>query len=237
VRAVGPGLTAFNVGGVMPQPSIQEYLGSGEPTISNSGWADNPYITIYERDIGTFPLAAGSKDAALGGYLAPGGNYTFFVQPVRDTPAGAVLFELYDLDAPDNSSSRLANLSTRGFLRDGGETLTGGFVVNGASTSNVLVRGIGPTLRSFGLSDGVSDCAISVYRGSQLIATNDDWGTSANASQLRFTFAQVGAFELATDSKDAALLLANLIPGNYTIVLTAKGGATGTGLIEIYELP
>ena len=236
VRAVGPGLSAFNVAGAMPQPTLAGFDASGRATVGNSGWADDPALAAAAQGNGAFPLAPGSKDAALVTTLAPG-SYTFLVQPAADTAGGVALFEVYDIDAPSNTTPRLANVSSRGFVGGDTDVLIGGFVVTGASSSNVLLRGIGPTLRSFGVNDAVADCTISVYRGSQLIATNDDWGTSANATQLRFTFTQVGAFELAPDSKDSALILANLFPGNYTVVLTAKGGATGTGLIEIYELP
>ena len=86
-------------------------------------------------------------------------------------------------------------------------------------------------------TDAVADCAITVYRGSQVIATNDDWGASTNATQLGFAFTQVGAFGLDDASKDAALILSNLTPGAYTVVLTPKAGANGRGMIEIYELP
>ena len=57
-----------------------------------------------------------------------------------------------------------------------------------------------------------------------LIAQNIGWGGSAN---LATRFAQVGAFALAPNSADDAILT-NLSPGNYTIHVndpTGKGGA------------
>jgi len=45
----------------------------------------------------------------------------------------------------------------------------------------------------------------------------------------------VGAFPLPSGSKDAALLL-DLPPGAYTAQMEGVGGATGIGLIEIYEV-
>jgi hypothetical protein len=236
IRGVGPTLGVFNVTGVMPQPTLMGYDVSRRIIATNAGWADQPDIASTAQSAGAFPLPAGSKDAAMVLTLAPG-NYTFHLQPTAGTPNGVALFEAYDADALSNTSSRLANLSTRGFVGGDSETLIGGFVVTGSSRSNVLVRGIGPTLGSFGVTDAVNDCVIAVYRGSQLIATNDDWGANANATQLGFSFLQVGAFDLDPASKDSALLLANLVPGNYTVQLTAKAGASGTGLIEIYEMP
>lgn len=236
VRAAGPSLGAFGLTGLMPQPSLTAYDSAGRVIGTNAGWADDPAIATAARSAGAFPFAAGSRDAAMIVTLPPG-NFTFFIQPVTGTPSGVALFECYDADAPSDTGPRLLNVSTGGFVGGGAETLISGFVVSGTSRNNVVVRGIGPSLRPLGVTDAVADCAITVYRGAQVIATNDDWGTNANATQLSFTFTQVGAFDLNSDSLDAALLLSNLAPGAYTVVLTAKGTATGRGMIEIYEMP
>lgn len=69
--------------------------------------------------------------------------------------------------------------------------------------------------------------------GGVVVATNDDWGTAGNATQISAAAAQSGAFALAADSRDAAVLTA---PGNggFTAQVAAKGGATGNALIETY---
>ncbi len=236
VRAVGPGLAAFNVAGFMPQPSITGYDSSSQVIGANASWADDPAISAAALSAGAFGFSPGSKDSALVLNLNPG-NYTFFVQPVAGTDPGVALFEAYDADAPSSTGSRLINISTGGFVGGGNETLIGGFVVNGNSHRNILVRGIGPSLAAFGVTDAIADCAITVYRGAQVIATNDDWSTATNGAQLGFVFQQAGAFALDPTSKDAALVLSNLLPGSYTVMLTGKNGAVGRGLIEIYELP
>jgi hypothetical protein len=236
IRAVGPSLSGLGVSGAMPRPSLTGYDSAGNVIVGNAGWNDAAEVAVASRGAGAFSLAAGSLDAALVSTLTPG-SYTFHIQPVAGTGAGVVLFEAYDIDNLSNTGPRLLNVSTRGFVGGESETLIGGLVITGSSRGNVLVRGIGPTLRSFGVSDAVNDCALSVFRGEELIASNDDWGTNANASQLGFIFHQLGAFELGTESKDSALLLSNLAPGAYTVQLTARGGSSGAGLIEIYDLP
>ena len=50
------------------------------------------------------------------------------------------------------------------------------------------------------------------------------------------TFAQVGAFALAADSKDSALIV-TLPPGGYTAQVSGVGGTTGIALVEVYEVP
>ncbi|MGH7943781.1 MAG: DUF1800 family protein, partial [Opitutaceae bacterium] len=61
-----------------------------------------------------------------------------------------------------------------------------------------------------------------------------DWET-AGAAALTTAFGQAGAFPFAPGSRDAALLV-DLMPGSYTIQVNGVGGATGTGLVEIYDL-
>jgi hypothetical protein len=59
------------------------------------------------------------------------------------------------------------------------------------------------------------------------LATNDDWGTSANASQLH------AAGFAPSDPLESALLI-TLPPGAYTAIVSGVGGTTGVGLIGIY---
>lgn len=65
------------------------------------------------------------------------------------------------------------------------------------------------------------------------VAENSAWGGRA---ELATAFGQVGAFPLAADSKDAALLM-TLLPGAYTAQVTGAVAMTGVALVEIYEVP
>lgn len=107
----------------------------------------------------------------------------------------------------------------------------------------MLLRGVGPTLGAapFSLPGVAADPQLTLFSGQTVIATNNDWGTpvgtsSANAAQLSAAFTQVGAFALLPGSKDAAVL-ATLSPGSYTVIVTSAAGASGTVLVEVYELP
>jgi hypothetical protein len=83
---------------------------------------------------------------------------------------------------------------------------------------------------------------MTLYNGNTAIASNDDWGTpvapvATTAAQLSATFGAVGAFALPAGSKDSAMLV-TVSPGiNYTVQVTASSGATGVGLVEVYEVP
>ena len=56
-----------------------------------------------------------------------------------------------------------------------------------------------------------------------------------NATPLA-TQTGVGAFPIATGTKDAVLIV-NLAPGSYTAQVSGVSGTTGVALVEIYELP
>jgi hypothetical protein len=110
-----------------------------------------------------------------------------------------------------------------------------GFVVSGTGSLRVLLRAVGPTLANFGVTGALSDPQLSLYRGTTLLATNDDWGSATNAAEIASATAQSGAFALGGGSRDAALI-ATLEAGPYTAIVSGVGNATGTALVEVYVL-
>jgi hypothetical protein len=133
-------------------------------------------------------------------------------------------------------SVRIINMATRAVIGQGGN-LNPGFVISGTDKKTVLVRAVGPGLAALGVSNTMADPIVTVYSGSTIVGSNDNW--SANATQqaaLESAFTAAGAFKLSAGSKDAALLL-TLAPGSYTAV--AKGADNGGGelIVEVYEVP
>lgn len=127
--------------------------------------------------------------------------------------------------------SRLANLSTRAQSGTGADALTAGFVVGPGGDKQILIRAIGPTLGSFGLTGVLADPVVTLYNSANAaVATNDNW-SAANASVMT----SVGAFSLPTGSADAAIVT-TLAPGSYTAQVTGANGATGLALVEVYEV-
>ena len=125
--------------------------------------------------------------------------------------------------------------STRARVRTGEGLLIGGFVVRGPAYKRMLIRAIGPTLRTFGVGDVLLDPVLRIFSGQNVIASNDDW-SSSNGSVVAAASASVGAFALPAGSKDAALLV-TLPPGPYTVEVSGKGNTEGVALLEIYEVP
>ncbi|PAW63512.1 MAG: hypothetical protein B9S34_14265, partial [Opitutia bacterium Tous-C1TDCM] len=130
-------------------------------------------------------------------------------------------------------TSRIANLSIRTNAGTGAQTLIVGFVVGGggtAGTKPLLIRGIGPTLAAFGVTGALVDPRMEVFAGSLRVAENDNWALSDAG-----VFSRVGAFALATGSRDAAIYNATLPAGGYSAQISGTGGATGITLAEIYD--
>jgi hypothetical protein len=230
VRAVGPSLAALGVGGVLQDPKLEFF--TGETKVGeNDNWGGSAAIATAMAQVGAFPYdAPTSRDAAISlPSLASGPNSA----KISGTGAGTVLAELYDA-TPSNAftatTPRLVNVSV---LKNIGAGVTAGFVIGGSSPRTVLVRAIGPTLGGFGVGGVVADPQLALFQGSTQIAANDNWGGGA---ALSAAFSQVGAFGLASGSRDAAILVP-LQPGNYTVQVSGVGGTTGTALIEVYEVP
>ena len=222
VRAVGPGLSPFGVSDAMADPRLMLFRGAVVEGMSDD-WGGGPTLAATFASVGAFALPAGSRDAALVATIDGGRT----VQVVGASP-GTVLVEAYDAGAGD--SPRLVNVSARNRVNGSSEPLIAGFTVVGNAPRTILIRGVGPTLASFGVLGALRDPRLELYSGATKINENDTWATS-----LSTTFGAVGAFALIPGGRDAALLV-TLAPGGYTVQVSGVGGATGDALIELYEV-
>jgi hypothetical protein len=135
------------------------------------------------------------------------------------------------------SGSRLINVSSRALVGTGGGITIAGFVIQGppGEAKQVLIRGVGPTLGSFGVTGALAAPTLTLVNSAGTTIESDTaWGSGSNASQIAALSSQVGAFALPSGSADSALL-ASLEPGTYTAQLSGVGGTTGIGLVEVYE--
>lgn len=237
LRGIGPALAAFGVGDAVVSPRLRLYDGQGKFLREVSGWSGDTTLPATFARVGAFPLAPGSADSAFVATLAPGGYSVQLISPATTT--GTALVEIYDTETePPATAARLINLSTRGEVGAGNQPLIGGFVVTGAAPKQVLIRGVGPALAAFGLGNLLADPRLRLYRGTTLVAENDNTGdVPAEATALAAAARASGAFALPAGGKDAALLL-TLAPGAYTVHISAASGpAAGTAMVEIYEVP
>jgi hypothetical protein len=235
LRAVGPTLSQapFNVAGALVDPRLEVYR-DGTAIARNTGVAtggNTAAIVAAAQQVGAFALGGAGTDSALLLTLAPG-NYTAVVSSAT-THTGVVLVEIYDL-AATAAGQKLVNLSTRAAAGSADDTLIAGIVLAGPVAKRLLFRAVGPGLGAFGVAGALAQPTLTLYRGSQVVATNTNWTTSTDATAIRTAAASVSAFALANG--DSALL-ATLPPGSYTAQVSSPGTATGVTLIEVYDLP
>ncbi len=152
--------------------------------------------------------------------------------PVHLLSAGFVSLAAALLSA---HAAELKNISTRALVGTGDNALIPGFVISGPDSQRILLRAVGPSLASFGVSGPIADPTLTLYRGTDVLATNDNWSSAANAAEIASTGIAVGAFPLAAGSKDAAILV-SLQAGAYTAVVSGVGNTTGTALVELYAV-
>ncbi len=232
LRGIGPALAAFGVSGAATDPRLELFAEGGARLAMNEDWsavigtAPATDVAATAASRGAFALSANAKDAAFLVTL-PAAVYSAHVT----APAkGLGLFELYDRLDP-NAPLRLVNLSARVEVGRGENVLIVGFTLGGNLPRRVLVRGVGPGLTGFGVTGVLADPQLELFRGSTLVAANDNWDGS-----LAPVAASVGAFALVTGSKDAALRV-TLVPGSYTVQISGVADTTGAALVELYELP
>ncbi|GEM_PF-2362411 len=134
-------------------------------------------------------------------------------------------------------TSSLVAQSTRAGVGAGSLSLISGFAVNAPEGQLrwVLVRGVGPTLASFGVANPLADPTIQIRSSNgTVIATNDNFATAPNLALLNTVSAAVGAFPI-TNPNEAAVLV-GVPAGGYTAQLSGVGATdVRPGLVEVYE--
>ena len=238
VRATGPALAAapFNVAGTLADP-VLTLLGPDSTTrvtASNDNW--NAADAAVFATTGAFALSANSRDAAIVARLTPGA-YTAQVTGAGNT-TGVALVEVYDTDPVSAGTARLINTAVRAQVGTGAGILIPGLVVGAGAPKQVLIRAVGPTLGAapFNVPGVLAQPVVTLFSGAQAVATNSAWNAAPNAAAIRDTARAVGAFALAENSRDSALLV-TLAPGPYTIQVAGANATTGVALVEVYEVP
>lgn len=176
------------------------------------------------------PIVGSFRNVANGQRLrTTDGGGSFLVNYGLNTSFDPTAVVLSDFQ-PNTSAATLLNISTRGQVGSDERVLIGGFIVTGSEAKPVIMRGIGPSLRSSGITNVVEDPKLHLHDGNgTVIASNDDWEQSSQRTDVQATGIP------PRDSREAAIV-ATLVPGAYTVVLESKTAGSGIGLFEVYDL-
>jgi hypothetical protein len=94
----------------------------------------------------------------------------------------------------------------------------------------VIVRALGPSLASHGVSGVLSNPQLTIYDSSgSAIANNDNWQDNNNAIDIQRN-------GLAPPNASESALVLHLPAGAYTAIISGADGGTGVALAEVYTL-
>jgi acid phosphatase len=128
-------------------------------------------------------------------------------------------------------NSLLLNDSTRLRTGTGDSVMIGGFIVGGPVKKNVIVRGIGPSIKINGtpVPGTLQDPVIELHKSDgTILSANDNWRDTQQS--------EIQASGLAPSDERESAISISLDPGNYTVILSGKDGTGGIGLVEAYDV-
>ena len=224
IRAIGPSLTG--IPNILANPVLELHDSVGAVIGSNDNWSDN-YNRQEISDTGIAPASANeavilttlpSSDSSIA--------YTVILSGLDDG-TGVGIVEVYDLDR--TFASKLANISTRGFVQTDDNVLVAGTIVGGPASQRVLVRAIGPSLS---IPGKLEDPTLELHDGNgAVIQSNDNWQDSPDRQAI------IDTTIAPTNDLESAILAT--LPGNnaaYTAIVRGVGGSTGIANVEVYAL-
>ena len=205
-------------------------------TVASNYYLVQPDITVSEAVMSAEPDTVILTVSPL----TPNQTYVLTTSNVQDTapsantiwPQSQTSFVAQNM--PNSTGSRLANISTRLQVGVGDDVLIGGFIVRGSPAKRIMIRAIGPSLSSSGITNALADPVLELHdQTGAVIATDDDWGDNANQQEIIDT-------GIAPASPKESVILARLPSDDngvaYTAVLRGAGDTTGVGLLEVYDL-
>ena len=224
VRGIGPSLTQFG-SNALADPTLELHDSGGALLRQNDNWQDDPSQASQLTALG-FALQNPNESGIVASLSSSAYSA---VLSGKNGGTGVGLVEIYDTNP--GADSQLANISTRGFVQTGDNVMIGGFILGGSNGTAIAVRGLGPSLSQFGLSNVLADPTLELRDSNgALLTSNDNWQDDpAQAAQL-------SAHNLAPSDPKESGILASLPSGAYTAILAGKNSGAGIGLVEIYNV-
>ena len=224
IRGLGPSLAPRGVPDPLADPVLELRGGDGGLLLRNDNWKETQQTEIENSGL----PPQNEVESAIVATLSAG-PHTAIIRGKDDT-VGAGLIEVYDLEPI--AASRLANLSTRGFVQTGDNVMIGGFIVGaGDADSRIVLRAIGPSLGRRGVPNPLANPALALHDGNgNRTASNDNWRD--NQAQA----AEISAVGLAPENDAESALIADLPPGPHTAIVSGVDETTGVALVEVFHL-
>jgi hypothetical protein len=225
IRGLGPSLTrfGFDPSDLLADPTLELHGPGGFAPLSNNDWRDSQETEIQNSGL----APTNDLESAIDVTLAPGA-YTAILRG-NNNGIGIGTVEIYDRDV--TGAARLANLSTRAYVRTGSSVVIAGFILgNNGGNDRIVIRGLGPSLSAFGISNPLQNPTLELRsQNGTLLKSNDDWGDDPAQ------FTEIVAAGLPPpDPKESAIAI-SLPPGPYTAILAGLNDGEGVGTVEVYD--
>lgn len=220
IRGMGPTLGNAGVQGALTDPFLELHDGTGAVIATNDNWQE----ASNANEIPNGFAPGDAHESVIVTTLAPG-SYTAVVRGAQGE-TGVGIVEAYDLTLSANS--KLANISTRGFVETGDNAMIGGLIVTGGS-AKFIVRAIGPSLQNAGIANALQDPTLELVDSNGASAgTNDNWQEAANTNEIPNGFSP-------SDPRES-VIVTMLSAGSYTAIVRGKNDTTGIAVVEAYNL-
>ncbi|CAN5505976.1 hypothetical protein BH20VER3_BH20VER3_17810 [soil metagenome] len=198
---------------------------NSEPDIASYrvhyGTAAAPYSTLV--DVATTSATIKNLEKGL--------TYTFAISALNNAgvESGFSVPVSYTVGSPTLiPPAALANISSRALVGAGDDVMIGGFIIEGVIAKRVAVRAVAPSLAAYGLSGALNDPVLQLLDAKgAVVATNDNWNVPGQ---------QVSEQGLAPEDSREAAVVASLMPGSYTAIVSGKAGDGGVALVDLYDL-
>ena len=217
----------------------------GSPDHAFSGGRDAFAATLDPDGNLIWNTFLGGDGVDIGNALAVDGNGSVYLagysdvtwgSPVRDFSGGGDDAFVAKLPGPIPAERQLVNISSRANVGTGDNVAIDGFIIHSdamasqPATKRVIVRGIGPSLQSKGVTNFLAEPILELHDGGgTLIAINDDWRDTQES--------EIEATGLApTNDHESAMVVMLASDSSYTAILRGKNDTTGIGLVEVYDL-
>ena len=221
VRGIGSSLPFADK---LADPTLELRDSTGTLLDANDNWIDSPNKQAIIDS--TIAPTNDLESAIIATLPANSVSYTAILRGVNDG-TGIGVVEAYDLDRLVDS--KLANISTRGFVSTGDNVLIAGTIVVGKNPQKVLIRAIAPSLDVPGKMD---DPTLELHDANGgLVDANDNWVDSANKQAI------IDSTIPPTNDLESAIVAT--LPANeaqYTAIVRGVNGTTGIAVVEVYAL-
>ena len=219
---------------IVPSPNALGQSLSGVTCASASEcWAVGSHIERWDGNSWTIadsPQPAANGAYPLNGVTCASASECWAVGVSLGSGSPRTLIERYTAVPP----AQLQNISTRLRVQTGDNALIGGFIITGTDPKRVIVRALGPSIRSNNVPvpGRLTDPVLEFHAGST-VTTNDNWKVKSDGGSQQ---AEIEATGIPPQNDLESALVRTLSPGPYTAVMRGNGGGTGIGLVEVYDL-